>query len=188
MHENSQTFAHISKLVKMAKIQKITHIHHQVALLQKKCLWPYNSQTVHRTFKNIIYYIHIFSRSLDPAESPDIGHAHFRLDFYACKNMIQRKHTFLKSSQTVRPIFTKFGRQHLQTDLTKNYPKNFYRLKIAHITHKQICVAKYENTICHISAKINAINAKRKSHVCHDPLEVPYTFYENWPLGDATST
>ena len=67
MHENSQQFANMSQLVKIAKIlYNYSYAPLGGAIAEKPAFGPITPKP-----------------SLDPAEPPDIGHAHFRLDFYA---------------------------------------------------------------------------------------------------------
>ena len=81
---------------------------------QGKCVLAYNSHILDRTFKNLI-----FTRSMNFAESCDIGHAHFRWHFLFSSKIC--KPTFSNFSQAISPICTKLCTQHLWTLLRKCY-------------------------------------------------------------------
>ena len=87
---------------------------------QAKCVLAYKAHILCRTFKNLIS-----TRSLNCAESRDIGHADFSWPYFFRKFAKCRKPTFSNSSQAISPICTKLCTQPLCTLLTKSYYNNF---------------------------------------------------------------
>ena len=86
--------------------------------IKESAIWLIHSQTLCCAFKNLISM-----RSLNCADSHDIGHTHFCLLFFFCFRYFAKCHklTFSISSQVITSISTKHCTQHLCTLLTKTY-------------------------------------------------------------------